>query len=117
MVPGDRIFPTSFRREKADAGDVQYSCAIRVGLASQTEEIRQGYIPRSRRKLQSYLYNFVQSRSPASRVSADVTLESLAANALAAQGLAELVAIRIRSTFFLPKLTAPRLSGSWSHKR
>jgi hypothetical protein len=113
MVPGGRIFPASFRREKADAGDVQYSCAIRIGLASQTEEIRQGYIEEPTQVTNV----FVQSRSPASRVSADVTMESLAANALAAQGLAELVATKIRSTFFLPKLTEPRLSGSWSHKR
>jgi hypothetical protein len=88
-------------------------CAIRVGHAFQAEEIRQGYIEEPKQVTNV----FVQSRSPASRVSADVTLKCLAANALAAQGLTELVAIKIRSTFFLPKQTAPRLSGSWSHKR
>jgi hypothetical protein len=88
-------------------------CAIRVGQASQAEEIRQGYIEEPTQVTNV----FVQSRSPASQVTADVTLKSLARNPLAAQGAAELFAAKIRSTFFLPKQTAPRLSGSWSHKR
>jgi hypothetical protein len=86
---------------------------IRAGQAFQSEEMRQGDIEAPTQ----IAIAFVRFRSPAPLVTADVTLKSLARNPLAARGLAELVAIKIRSTFFPPKQTATPLPGSWSHKR
>jgi hypothetical protein len=88
-------------------------CAIRVGQASKAEEIRQGHLEEPTQVINV----FVQSRSPASLVTGDMSLKSLAANSLAARDLAELAGTKIRSTFFLPKQIATDLPGSWSHKR